>query len=404
MIELILTSFPLVIRIMYLRWRGIPVTLYNVHRAVFLWFVIAVALFFTVFYYYPKSYTGLVPFRIVPVVAENGGTVTQVLVKPGDHVATGDLLFTVENTSEQAAVDVAEHQVVELQNAIEAGEVEVRTAQAVLKGAEAGLAQIELSLADQTALKDRNSAAFRENEFERAQNTRLARLSEVEAARTQLESASLKVTSVLPAQLETAESMLEQAQAELAKTRVYAVVDGTVEQLTLNVGARAGQTALSAAMVIVPDDRADPTSEVAAGFSQVASAVLYEGMAAEIACDSNFNASMRNTVLPARLVRLQEVIAAGQIKPTGYLMETSERAQRGEIVAHFKLVHPEHTELLIDGSGCMVQAYTTHVTGPLEGSVLAHVIEALGALKAILLRIKVWVALASGIGLTGGGH
>ncbi len=102
MIELLVTSFPFVLRVSYLKWRGMPVTLYNVHRAVFMWFVLALIVFFAVFYYYPKSYTGLVPFRTVPVVAENGGTVTDVYVKGGDRVKPGDPLFAVENSSEQA--------------------------------------------------------------------------------------------------------------------------------------------------------------------------------------------------------------------------------------------------------------------------------------------------------------
>jgi len=67
MIELTVTSIPFVLRILYLRWRGIPITLYNVHLALFAWLALAFAVFFTVFYYYPKSYTGFVPFRTVPV-------------------------------------------------------------------------------------------------------------------------------------------------------------------------------------------------------------------------------------------------------------------------------------------------------------------------------------------------
>ncbi len=127
-------------------------------------------------------------------------------------------------------------------------------------------------------------------------------------------------------------------------------------------------------------------------------------MAAEVACESNFNISMRNTVLPARIKRIQTVVSSGQFTPSGRLFEPSERARRGDFVAHLELVYPEHQEMLVQGSGCMVQAYTTHVTGALEGGILAHGIEALGALKAVLIRVKVWIALAAGIGLGGGGH
>ena len=107
MIEILVTSFPFVLRVIYLRWRGMPITLYNVHRALVLWFALAVAVFFAVFYYYPKSYTGLVPFRTVPVVAESGGTVSEVYVKGGDKVALGDPLFSVEDAAQRASVAIA---------------------------------------------------------------------------------------------------------------------------------------------------------------------------------------------------------------------------------------------------------------------------------------------------------
>ena len=108
MIEILVTSFPFVLRVIYLRWRGLPITLYNVHRALVIWFALALTVFFAVFYYYPKSYTGLVPFRTVPVVAESGGTVSEILVRGGERVEVGDPLFAVENAAERVAVEIAD--------------------------------------------------------------------------------------------------------------------------------------------------------------------------------------------------------------------------------------------------------------------------------------------------------
>ncbi len=219
MIELVLTSFPFILRILYLRWRGIPVTLYNVHRALFLWLVLAIAVFFTIFYYYPKSYTGIVAFRIIPVVAESGGTVTSVAVTAGQKVSTGDLLFTVDDAVERAGVLFAEKKVIEAEKAIDAGEVEVQAAEAVLAGAVSQLEQVELTLADQEELRERASVAFQQSQLERAQNMRELRLAEVDAAQRRLDAAKLKVTSILPAVLESAEATLAQAQVALDKTR-----------------------------------------------------------------------------------------------------------------------------------------------------------------------------------------
>ena len=242
------------------------------------------------------------------------------------------------------------------------------------------------------------------SQLERAQATLDTRQAEVEAAETQLGVAQVQATAVLPAQLASARASLKQAEVELAKTTTYSSVRGVVEQVTLNVGSRAAQAAMSPAMLVVPDRKDAERGRIVAGFSQVSRTEIYEGMAAEVACESNFNISMRNTILPARIVRIQEAISSGQFAPSGRLMEPGERAQRGQVVVHLDLVHPEHRDLLVPGSGCIVQAYTTSLDGEMEGTVIAHGIQAMGIIKAVGIRIKAWFGLTSGIGLIGGGH
>ncbi|QUS58568.1 HlyD family secretion protein [Pseudovibrio brasiliensis] len=404
MIELLVTSFPFVLRVWYLRWKGIPVTLYNVHYALVLWVFMALAVFFAVFYYYPKSFTGIVPFKTVPVVAENGGTVTEVFVTGGDRVKVGDPLFSTESAMEQAKVDHANRKIDEIKSAIKAAHLEVETADAALDAAKTGLNQAEMTLADHEELKMKNSAAFQRARLERAISQRDTSVADVKAAKAKLEAAKVQAYSTLPSQLASAKATLEQAEIELKKTRVYSLVDGVVEQVTLHVGARAAQAAMAPAMVIIPDRTQKEGSRVVAGFSQVSRTELYEGMAAEIACESNFNIAMYHTVLPARITRIQKSISSGQMGPSGKLMEPGERAKRGQIVAHLDLVYPEHQKYLVPGSGCVVQTYTTDLKGDMAGGFTAHVISALGVIKAVGLRVKAWLGLAIGIGLAGSTH
>ena len=399
MIEILVTSIPFWLRVLYLRWRGMPITLYNLHRALFLWVILALIVFFAVFYYHPKSYSGVVPFRIVPVVAERGGTVTAVMVEVGQRVEPGDVLFTTDDSQELAAVEVARRQLDEIEGAVSSADAQVRAAQAIVDQASAALKQANASLADQEELRSRNSAAFRENEYERLINTLAAREAEVAAATAALETAQLEVTELLPARRESAAAALAQAQIELDHTTVRSSVAGAIEQLTLSVGARAGQTNLGPAMLIVPDG----PLQITAGFAQVARSVLHTGMAAEAVCYSTLNVAMTDAVLPARVVRIQNVIATGQIAPTGLLLEPSSVANEGDVVVHFALEYPEHEALLPRGSSCIVQTYTTHLSGPLEGGLVAHAIEAMGIIKAVLLRTKGWAALVVGVGLGGGG-
>ncbi|WMS43456.1 biotin/lipoyl-binding protein [Acuticoccus sp. MNP-M23] len=400
MIEILVTSIPFWLRVLYLRWRGMPITLYNLHRALFLWLVLALIVFFAVFYYHPKSYSGVVPFRIVPVVAERGGTVTAVMVEVGQRVEPGEVLFTTDDSQELAAVEVAQRQLEEIESAASSANAQVRAAQATVDQASAALKQASASLADQEELRSRNSSAFRENEYERLTNTVTAREAEVAAATALLETAQLEVTERLPARRESANATLAQAQVELDHTNVRSSVAGTIQQLTLNVGARAGQTNLGPAMLIVPDG----PLQITAGFAQAARSVLHTGMAAEVVCYSRLNVMMTDAVLPARIVRIQNVIAAGQIAPTGQLLEPSSVANEGDVVVNLALEYPEHEALLPRGSSCIVQTYTTHLSGPLEGGLVSHAVEAMGVIKAVLLRTKAWTALVTGVGLGGGGH
>ncbi len=61
-------------------------------------------------------------------------------------------------------------------------------------------------------------------------------------------------------------------------------------------------------------------------------------------------------------------------------------------------LHPEHQEIMLDGSGCLVQTYTNNLSG-----FFGHAIAATGVVKAVGLRLKVWGILISGVGLSGGG-
>ncbi|MEQ9260439.1 MAG: HlyD family secretion protein, partial [Roseovarius sp.] len=185
----------------------------------------------------------------------------------------------------------------------------------------------------------------------------------------------------------------------LTKTEVRSLAQGTVTQLSLSVGSPASQLILSPAMVIIPDRPEGTAPKFVAGFSQVALSTLYEGMPAEIACDSNLSLSFRDAVLPAHVVDIQPAIATGQVVPGGQLLELNNMRGRGSVLVYFELLHPEQNAATLDGSGCFVQTYSNNIEG-----VMGHVIAATGVVKAVGLRLKVWGALVAGVGLAGGGH
>src|SRR3546814_14338080 len=92
---------------------------------------------------------------------------------------------------------------------------------------------------------------------------------------------ALAFFSVLPAQKASAEAALAEAEIDLAKMVVYAGVDGTVEQFTLQEGDVVARIARPAG-VLIPS--AAGRRALIAGFGQNEAQVIEPGMVAEATC------------------------------------------------------------------------------------------------------------------------
>lgn len=397
MFELMFTSFPVWIRYFQLRRRGESMTVWNMKTAVFLWGIMAFTVFMLVFYFHPKTYAGVVPFRTVSVVAQTAGPVTEVAVVNGQRVEEGDLLFRIEDSAQQAALAEAEAQLAVL-------DAEELKAADTLKVATAGVAEIEARI--DSLLDDLNDAEAlvargvgTTNAVIEATSALEAAEADLDAATSQLDLALVDVEQSIPAERKALLATIDQARTNLAFTEVSSLVGGTVTQLALSVGSPATTLVVRPSMIIIPDRPEDLPIRVMAGFSQVANSTIYEGMPAEIACDANANIGFRNAIFPAHVVSLQPAIATGQVVPSGDILELANATKRGSVQALLELKYKEHEDMLLDGSGCIVQAYTNNIPGT-----FGHVISATGVVKAAGLRMKVLGSILAGIGLAGGGH
>lgn len=236
MIELTLTSLPILLRLAYLRWRKLPFTLYNIYWAVFIWLTLAMVLIVGALFYHPESRTGVLAFRTVPVVPERGGTVTEMLVERGDLVKPGQLLFTTDDSSERADVEVAQKALAEIETAFAIAGVKIKSGQAAVEAAEASLEEVKILLAEQEDLKALNSPAYRKNSFERALTQKAIQEAGLNQAQAALREAQLQLDTALPAKRQSAIAQLAKAQVEWEKTQTRSQVSGTIHQVTLNVG------------------------------------------------------------------------------------------------------------------------------------------------------------------------
>ncbi|MHC5234399.1 HlyD family secretion protein [Brucella sp. LJL56] len=398
MLELLFTSFPVIIRYYQLRRRGESMTVWNMRTAVFLWAVLAFFLFVVIFYFHPKSYSGLVPFRTASIVAQTSGPVTEIAVQNWQKVSAGDLLFRIENSAQKATLKQAEAELDRIAAAESKAIDALKVAQASVVESGASLEKLRGDLKNAQALFARNAGT--KDTVRIAESAFQIGEADLAAAQAQLSLAQLEISQSLPAQRKVTETAVESARVALSMTEVRSFTDGVVTQLSLSVGSPASTLILSPAMVIIPDRPDDLPLRITAGFSQVTRTTIYEGMPAEIACDSNIGLSFSNTVLPARVVHIQPAISTGQIVPGGRLVELNARAPRGSLLVYLELEHKEQEKIMLDGTGCIVQTYTNNL-----GGFTGHLIAATGVIKAVGLRLKVWGALIAGIGLAGnGGH
>lgn len=397
MIELLLTSFPAIFRYYQLKRRGEAMTVWNMRTAVFLWALLAFFLFVTIFYFHPKSYSGLLPYRTVSIVAQTSGPVTEVAVKNMQKVSVGDLLFRIENNTQKAALKQAEAEFDKITAAAAKASDALKVAEASVAVSSASLEKLRGDLENAQALAARNSGT--REAVRLAESSVAIGEANLASAQAQQSLARAEISQTIPAQRKAAEAALESAKVALGLTEVRSFTDGVVTQLAMSAGSPASTLILSPAMVIIPDRPGDLPLRITAGFPQVARTSLYEGMPAEISCDTNIGLSFSNTVLPARVRHIQPAIAAGQIVPGGQLIDLSQRAPRGSLLVYLELEHKEQEKIMVDGTGCVVQTYTNDL-----GGFTGHLIAATGVIKAVGLRLKVWGALIAGIGLAGGSH
>ncbi|MGD1925439.1 MAG: biotin/lipoyl-binding protein [Paracoccaceae bacterium] len=397
MFELLFTSFPVIIRYFQLKRRGEAMTVWNMRTSVFLWAIMAFMLFLVIFYFHPKSYSGLLPFRTISVVAQSSGPVTELDVRNGQRVAAGDLLFKIESSTQEAALTQAQAELAKLDADETKAADNLKVAQAGTVEADASLEQLRVDLENARQLLERKVGT--EDAVRELFSAVTVAEAGLAAAEARVDLAQSDLNQAIPARRKAAEAAVESARVALEQTEVRSFTDGVVTQLAMSVGSPASKLILSPAMVIIPNRPADLPLRITAGFTQIARSTLYVGMPAEIACDSNIGLSFRDAVLPAKVIAIQPAIATGQVVPGGRLLEPEKGIARGSLLAYLELVHPEQEAVMLDGSGCIVQTYTSNLHG-----VTGHIIAATGVVKAVGLRLKVWGALIAGVGLGGGGH
>ncbi|NIL95199.1 MAG: biotin/lipoyl-binding protein [Woeseiaceae bacterium] len=175
---------------------------------------------------------------IVPVAPEVSGLITEVAVKSNQAVEAGDLLFSIDRTTYELAVETAEANLQAARQATGASGANVDVARAQLKSAQAGLVKAEQDALRMRRIKEEDPGAISERRLQMAEASYAVAKSQVEAAQANLDRAiqDFGESGEDNSRILEAQSALEQAKLNLDRTSITAPADGVVTDVRVDRG------------------------------------------------------------------------------------------------------------------------------------------------------------------------
>jgi multidrug resistance efflux pump len=359
---------------------------YELRWGITLCAMMTITLITLVFYYHPATNNVASFFRTVTILSESSGRVEEIYVENGQFIEAGAPVFRLNSDRQDAAAETARRQIEEVEAGLVLAEAERAAATGTLEQARAAYQQTLNDLERQRSLMQRGSSAVSERDIEILETRLAERQGAIDAAEAGIEAADAKITVLLPAQRASAEAALAQTEEEIEKLTVYAGVSGTIEQFTLRLGDIVNPF-MRPAGILIPEGAGHARFE--AGFPQISSQVIKVGGVAEIMCISK-----PFTVIPMVITDVQDVIAAGQIRPSDALLDIQSQRAPGTITAFLEPIYPGQTDDIPPGSRCFANAHTNNharLQDPSLGfgqRIFLHVVDTVGVVHAAGLRIR----------------
>jgi multidrug resistance efflux pump len=348
--------------------------------------MLTVSLITMIFYFHPSSTSATLYFRTIPILPEGSGRVAEVDIGVSAPVKKGDVLFRLDSSKQEAALETAKRKVAEVDAALATAQADVAKTEAQIQEAKASYQQAKDELDVKSDLQRRNPGIVPQRDIEKLQVLVDQRQAGIDAAIASKQSAMSRISTLLPAEKASAEAALAQAQVDLDKTVVRTGVDGRVEQFVLRVGDVVNQL-MRPAGVLIPDGAGQGVLQ--AGFGQIEAQVMKEGMVAEATCISK-----PWRIIPMVVTTVQDYIAAGQFRGGEQLIEAQNAARPGTILVFLEPLYKGGLEGVTAGSSCLVNAYTSNheeisaKDTSTTRKIALHVVDGVGLVHALLLRIQ----------------
>jgi len=396
MLEIMLCSLVTILPdYLYRRYRqgkriGYEITLYSVwfelRYGIIACLMLTVSLITMIFYFHPSTTSATLYYRTVPIMSEVTGRVAEVHIDVNASVKQGEVLFRLDSAKQEAALLTAKRKVVEVDVAMLAAQADIMKAEGQLQEAKGALQQAQDELDTKSELQKRNPGIVPQRDIEKLTVAVAGRQGSLDAATAAKQSATMRLTDLLPAEKASAEATLAEAQVDLDKTFIRAGVDGRVEQFGLRPGDIVNPM-IRTAGVLIPEGAG--RRALMAGFGQIEGQVMKVGMVAEATCISR-----PWVVIPMVVTNVQDFIAAGQFRGGEQLIEAQQVARPGTILVFLEPIYKGGLEGVTPGSSCIANAYTSNheliSSGQLSSfkSFALHVVDATGLVHALLLRIQ----------------
>jgi multidrug resistance efflux pump len=212
--------------------------------------VLIVCLFIFVYYLMadrltPYTDQARVRALVIPLVPQVSGYLTDIKVSLHSTVQTGDILFEIDPTPYQLAVQSAEANLDNIAQQVGAMTATVKAAAGQLGVAKAQLDRAQRNFDRTQQILAKNPGALSQADRDRSETSLAQAVERVAASEANLDKAkqSLGATGPDNPQLRAAITALEKAQLDLAYTTMYAPTDGAIESFDIDIGhfAQAGK-------------------------------------------------------------------------------------------------------------------------------------------------------------------
>jgi multidrug resistance efflux pump len=347
--------------------------------------ILTVLLITVIFYNHPSTTNAVSFFRTIPILPEAGGRVEEVYVKLTDEVKQGQKLFKLDSAKQEAALETAKRRVSELDAQMEMARADIAKANGQIQEAQGSLQQALDELRTKQELVQRSPGVVAARDIEKLQVGVEARKGQVAAADAALQAAETRLSTLLPAEKESAKAALAQAQVDLDKTVVYAGIDGHIEQFVLKRGDFVSPV-MRPAGILIPARSAE--RQLHAGFGQIEAQIMKVGMVAEATCYSK-----PLSIIPLVITDVQDFIAAGQFRAGEQLVDLQQTRAPGSITVYLEPLYEGGLEGVTPGSSCIVNAYSSnHDAIATEGNFFRrlwlHGVDAVGIVHAVIIRAQ----------------